>query len=79
MKREQCISATDFFKRVFKDGTDIYYCNRTEVVLSCSRLANNDFIIRDEREKIEIILDEQGKKDIHNIMKNYVIKKEKQT
>jgi hypothetical protein len=31
----------------------------------------------DEREKVQVILDEQGKRDFQNVIKNYLIKKEK--
>lgn len=77
MKKERCISLIDFFKKIFRDGSDIYYCNRTEVTFSCSK-TDNTIILRDEREKIEVILDEESKKNLHNIIKNFVIKKEKQ-
>jgi hypothetical protein len=77
MKKERCISLIDFFKKIFRDGTDTYYCNRNEVTFSCSK-AEDKIILRDEREKIEVILDENSKKDLHNIIKNFIIKKEKQ-
>ena len=79
MKKEQCVSTGDFFKKIFREGTDIYYCNRSEVHFSCARTPEDSFILRDEREKIEVFLDEQGKRDLHNIIKNYIIKKERQT
>ncbi len=69
----------DFFKKIFREGKDIYYCNRSEIIFSFSQTENNEIIIRDEREKIEIIIDEEGKKELHNIIKNFIIKKEKQT
>jgi len=77
MKKERCISLIDFFKKIFKDGSDTYYCNRNEVTFSCSKTENN-IILRDEKEKIEVILDEESKKELHNIIKNFIIKKEKQ-
>jgi hypothetical protein len=78
MKKERCISLIDFFKKIFRDGSDIYYCNRTEVTFSCSKGENDTIILRDEKEKIEVVLDEESKKELHNIIKNFVIKKEKQ-
>ena len=77
MKKERCISLIDFFKKIFKDWSDTYYCNRNEVTFSCSKSENN-IILRDEKEKIEVVLDEENKKELHNIIKNFIIKKEKQ-
>jgi len=79
MKKERCISLIDFFKKIFRDWSDIYYCSRTEVTFSCSKTENDKIILRDEKEKIEVVLDEESKKELHNIIKNFVIKKEKQT
>lgn len=78
MKKERCISLIDFFKKIFRDWSDIYYCNRNEITFSCSKGENNTVILRDEKEKIEIILNDESKKELHNIIKNFVIKKEKQ-
>lgn len=77
IKKERCLGLMDFFKKIFRDGSDIYYCNRTEVTFSCSKIENT-IILRDEKEKIEVILDEEAKKELHNIIKNFIIKKEKQ-
>lgn len=79
IKKEQCMSSADFFKKIFKEWTDIYYCNRSEISLSCTKTPEDNIIIRDEKEKIEIFLDEEGKREMHNIIKNYIIKKERQT
>ncbi|AHB41446.1 hypothetical protein P148_SR1C00001G0655 [candidate division SR1 bacterium RAAC1_SR1_1] len=78
IKKERCLGLMDFFKKIFRDGSDIYYCNRTEVNFSCSKTEKDIIILRDEKEKIEVILDEENKKELHNIIKNFIIKKEKQ-
>ena len=62
IKKERCQTTLDFFKKIFKEGDDIYFCNRWDIMLSCSKSPDGKFIIRDEREKIEIILDEEGKR-----------------
>lgn len=77
MKKERCMGFMDFLKKIFRDGPDIYYCYRTEVLFSCLKTDNN-IILRDEKEKIEVMLDEEGKRELHNIVKNFVIKKERQ-
>lgn len=78
IKKERCLGLMDFFKKIFRDGSDIYYCNRTEVNFSCSKVDKDIIILRDEKEKIEVVLDEESKKELHNIIKNFIIKKEKQ-
>jgi len=40
-------------------------------------LPNEDLVLMDEREKVQLVLDEQGKRDFQNVIKNYLIKKEK--
>jgi hypothetical protein len=77
IKKERCASLSDFFKKIFKDGSDIYYFNRSDITFCCSKTDNN-IILRDEKEKIELVLDEKEKIDLHNIVKNFIIKKEKQ-
>ncbi len=67
----------DFFKKIFKEGDDVYYFNRWEAIFRCSRQANEDLVLMDEREKVQIILDEQGKRDFQNLIKWYILKKEK--
>ena len=67
----------DFFKKIFKEGEDVYYFNRWEAIFRCSQLPNEDLVLMDEREKVQLVLDEQGKRDFQNVIKNYLIKKEK--
>lgn len=69
--------ATDFFKKIFREGNDVYYFNRWEAIFRCSMQDNEDLALMDEKEKVQVVLDEQGKKDFQNIIKNYLIKREK--
>lgn len=79
IKKEKCWTTTDFFKKIFKEGNDIYFCNRSEILLSCSKNSEEKITIRDEREKIELILDDEARRALESIIKQYVTKKEKQT
>ena len=78
IKKERCQTTLDFFKKIFKEGSDIYFCNRSEILLSCSRTDDDKIIIRDEREKIEIILDDTARRELESTVKNYINKKERQ-
>lgn len=76
LKKEGCIYPSDFFKKIFKDGEGIYYFNRWEATFRIAKQQNSILII-DEKEKIEILLDEEGKREIQSIIKTYITKKEK--
>ncbi len=78
IKKERCLTTLDFFKKIFKEGSDIYFCNRSEILLSCSKTADDKIIIRDEKEKIEIILDDTARRELESTIKNYINKKERQ-
>ena len=67
----------DFFKKIFKEGNDIYYFNRWEATFRCSKQDNDDIILMDEKEKVQVVLDEQSKRWFQDIIKNYLIKREK--
>lgn len=77
VRKEHCMMTNDFFKKIFREGDDVYYFNRWEALFRCSKQPNEDLILMDEREKVQVILDEQGKRDFQNVIKNYLIKKEK--
>jgi len=79
IKKEICQSTLDFFKKIFKEGSDIYFCNRSEILLSCSKTDDDKIIIRDEREKIETILDDAERRILESTIRNYITKKERQT
>ena len=74
LKKENCYYPSDFFKKVFKEWNGVYYFNRWEPVFRASK-ENNNFIITDEKEKIEIVLDDAGQKELQSLIKNYITKK----
>lgn len=76
-KKEYCQMPSDLFKKIFREGNDIYYFNRWEPLFRFSKMENNDVVLMDEREKVQVILDEQAKKDFQSMIKHFLIKKEK--
>ena len=38
---------------------------------------NEEYVLMDEKEKVQVILDEQGKREFQGMVKNYILKKEK--
>ncbi|MFA5747856.1 MAG: ribonuclease H-like domain-containing protein [Candidatus Absconditabacterales bacterium] len=77
LKKEKCMVASDLFKKLFKDGDDIYYLNRGEFLFRFAK-KDDEIMLMDEKEKIQIVLDENGKREFNGIIKNYLLKKEKQ-
>lgn len=77
VKKEYCTMTTDFFKKIFREWDDVYYFSRWDAIFRFCKQANDDLILMDEKEKVQVVLDEQGKRDFQNIIKNYLIKKEK--
>lgn len=76
IKKESCILPSEFFKKVFRDWNSVYYFNRWEWKFRVSK-ENDNIILADEKEKIEIVLDEIGKREIQSIIKQYITKKER--
>jgi len=76
VKKENCVTTSDFFKKIFKDWNDIYYFNRWEWLFKCSK-QDKDLVLSDEREKIQIVMDEQEIKEFQWIIKNFILKKSK--
>ena len=50
LKKEHCMMANDLFKKIFKEGKEIYYMNRGDFTF---RFQNNneEYVLMDEREK----------------------------
>lgn len=70
--------ASDLFKKIFKEGKEIYYMNRWDFTFRFQD-TGNEYILMDEREKIQLILDDQGKREFQTMVKNFFIKKERVT
>ncbi len=76
LKKERCMMASDLFKKIFREWNEIYYMTRGDFVF---RFQNNneEYTLMDEKEKIQIILDDQGKREFQGMVKNFILKKEK--
>jgi hypothetical protein len=50
--------ASDFFKKIFREGNEIYYMTRGDFTF---RFQNNneEYTLMDEKQKIQIVLDDQ--------------------
>jgi len=68
----------DLFKKIFKEGKEIYYMYRGDFTFRFQD-TGKEYVIMDEKEKIQIILDEQAKREFQSLMKNFIVKKEKIT
>lgn len=40
---------------------------------------NNEYILMDEKQKIQVILNEESKREFQGLVKNFILKKEKIT
>lgn len=76
LKKEHCMMPNDLFKKIFRDGDEIYYMMRGDFTF---RFQNNneEYTLMDERQKIQIVLDDQWKREFQSMVKNYILKKEK--
>ena len=66
----------DFFKKIFREGNEIYYMYRGDFTF---RFQNNneEYTLMDEKEKVQLVLDEQWKREFQSMVKNFILKKEK--
>ena len=68
--------ATDLFKKIFREGDEIYYMTRGDFTFRLQHI-NNEYILMDEKEKIQVVLNEEDKREFQGMVKNYILKKEK--
>ena len=68
--------ASDFFKKIFREGNEIYYMYRGDFTF---RFQNNneEYVLMDEKEKIQVVLNEEAQREFQGMVKNYILKKEK--
>ena len=78
LKKERCQMPQDLFKKIFREGDELYYMTRGDFVF---RFQNNneEYTLMDEKEKIQIVLDDEGKREFQSLVKNFILKKEKIT
>ncbi len=78
LKKEHCMMANDLFKKIFKEGNEIYYMYRGDFTFRLQD-TGTEYILMDEKDKIQVILDNEGKREFQSLMKNFILKKEKIT
>lgn len=76
LKKERCQMPNDFFKKIFKEGKEIYYMYRGDFTFRFQN-TGKEYLLMDEKEKIQVILDDEEKRTFQSLMKNFILKKEK--
>lgn len=76
LKKERCMVASDLFKKIFKEGDEIYYMYRWDFLFRFQNI-NNEYILMDEKQKIQVVLNEDTKREFQGLVKNFILKKEK--
>lgn len=76
LKKERCMMPNDLFKKIFREGKEIYYMYRGDFTFRFQD-TGKEFVLMDEKEKIQVILDDEGKRAFQSLMKNFILKKER--
>lgn len=76
LKKERCMMPNDLFKKIFREGKEIYYMYRGDFTFRF-QYTGKEFVLMDEKEKIQVILDDEGKRAFQSLMKNFILKKER--
>jgi hypothetical protein len=62
LKKEHCMMAIDLFKKIFKEGNEIYYMYRGDFTFRFQK-NNSEYVLMDEKEKIQVLLNEQDTRE----------------
>ncbi len=76
LKKEHCMMTSDFFKKIFKEWDELYYMYRGDFIFRFQN-HNNTYTLMDEKEKIQIVLEDAEKREFQDMVKNFILKKEK--
>lgn len=76
IKKEKNLNLWDFLKRIFKQWDDIYYFERWEPIFRVSQ-DKGQLILIDEKDRIEIRLNNEDKSELNNMLKLSLTKKQK--
>jgi uncharacterized protein YprB with RNaseH-like and TPR domain len=77
IQQEKCQGINDFCKFAFKEGKELRYFERNNVSFKISQLGNRLHLL-DEIEKIEVEVPIDHKGALQDLIKRYIIKKQKQ-
>lgn len=76
LKKERCMMPNDLFKKIFREGKEIYYMYRGDFTFRFQD-TGKEYILMDEKEKIQVILNDEEKRAFQSLMKNFILKKER--
>ncbi|MDR3169052.1 MAG: ribonuclease H-like domain-containing protein [Candidatus Peribacteria bacterium] len=77
IQQEKCQGINDFCKFAFKEGKELFYFEKNNVSFKISLLGNSLHLL-DEIEKIEVEVPIDNKGALQDLIKRYIIKKQKQ-
>lgn len=77
VKKERCQWINDLVKHIFKEWNNVYYFERWDPFFKIS-INNNLLEFTDEIERIQLFLSNEEKSRLQDILKIYIIKREKQ-
>lgn len=66
----------DLFKKIFREGKEVYYMFRGDFTFRFQD-TGTEYVLMDEKEKIQIILDDEEKRAFQSLVKNFILKKER--
>ena len=78
IKREKCQWINDLVKIIFKEWKKLYYFDRWEPFFKIAQKWDN-LELSDEIEKIQLTIPMNDKSKIQDLLKHYIMKKERQT
>lgn len=76
LKKERCMMPNDLFKKIFREGKEIYYMYRGDFTFRFQD-TGKEYVLMDEKEKIQVILNDEEKRAFQSLMKSFILKKEK--
>jgi hypothetical protein len=77
IQHERCQGVNDFFKIAFREGNELFYFERSSITFKIS-LEGNTIHMMDEVEKIEVQMPMDQKGGLQDLIKRYIIKKQRQ-
>jgi len=77
IKKEKCQWVNDLIKHIFKEWNEVYFFERWDPFFSISK--NGETLeFTDEKERIQLFIPIDNKSKLQDILKTYIIKKERQ-
>lgn len=77
IKKERCQWVNDLMKIIFKEWNEVYFFKRWDIFFRISK-KQETLELTDEKEKIQIFIPINDKSKLQDLLKTYIIKKERQ-